>query len=112
MKKQLDVRVKDNFLSDRDFWFLKDLFFNEQTIYYPTWKIADLSEVSHPDNFDDWFLTHPIYDDHYFYYKGTNVPSIDIIDFDYPHWHTIDDTVENCSPKGLKIVGSVLLEYI
>ena len=63
MKKQLDVRVKDNFLSDRDFWFLKDLFFNEQTIYYPTWKIADLSEVSHPDNFDDWFLTHPIYDD-------------------------------------------------
>ena len=43
MKKQLDVRVKENFLSDRDFWFLKDLFFNEQTIYYPTWKIADLS---------------------------------------------------------------------
>ena len=59
-----------------------------------------------------WQLTSPIYDDHYYYYKGTNVPSIDIIDFDYPHWHTIDDTVENCSPKGLKIVGSVLLEYI
>ncbi len=63
MKKQLDLRVKDNFLSDRDFWFLKDLFFNEGTIYYPTWTIATTDEVSRPDNYDDWFLTHPIYDD-------------------------------------------------
>ena len=26
MKKQLDIRVKDNFLNDRDFIFLKELF--------------------------------------------------------------------------------------
>ena len=59
-----------------------------------------------------WQLTGAIYDDHYYYYQGTKVPSIDIIDFDYEHWHTIDDTVENCSPKGLYIVGNVLLEFI
>ena len=63
MGKQLDVRVKDNFLSDRDFWFLKDLFFNNQTIYYPNWKIADELEVSEAENYDNWFLVHPIYDD-------------------------------------------------
>ncbi len=79
-----------------------------KNLVYEIWNLAH--ELGHKEFV--WQLTHPIYDDHYFYYKGTNVPSIDIIDFDYPHWHTIDDTVENCSPKGLKIVGSVLLEYI
>ena len=77
-------------------------------LVYEIWKLAQ--ELGYKEFV--WQLTSPIYDDHYYYYKGTNVPSIDIIDFDYPHWHTIDDTVENCSPKGLKIVGSVLLEYI
>ena len=59
-----------------------------------------------------WQLTHPIYDDHVYYHNGTGVPAIDIIDFDYPQWHTVDDTIENCSPKGLFIVGNVLLKYI
>ncbi len=59
-----------------------------------------------------WQLTGAIYDDHYYYYQGTQVPSIDIIDFDYSHWHTVDDTIENCSSKGLFIVGHVLLEFI
>ncbi len=77
-------------------------------LVYEIWNLAQ--ELGYKEFV--WQLTSPIYDDHYYYYKGTNVPSIDIIDFDYPHWHTIDDTVENCSPKGLKIVGSVLLEYI
>ena len=59
-----------------------------------------------------WQLAPPIYDDHYYYHQGTNVPSIDIIDFDFPQWHTVDDTIENCSSKGLFIVGNVLLEFI
>ena len=59
-----------------------------------------------------WQLTHPIYDDHVYYHQGTSVPSIDIIDFDFPQWHTTEDIVENCSPKGLFIVGNVLLNFI
>ena len=59
-----------------------------------------------------WQLTPPIYDDHVYYHKGTSVPSIDIIDFDFPQWHTTDDTIENCSSKGLFIVGNVLLNFI
>lgn len=62
--KKADVRVKDNFLNDRDFWFLKDLFFNEHTIYYPSWIIADGSEYVEKDNYDNWMLAHPVYHDH------------------------------------------------
>lgn len=37
-----------------------------------------------------------------------------LIDFDYPYWHTIEDTVDKCSPESLEIVGQVVenLVYI
>jgi glutaminyl-peptide cyclotransferase len=38
------------------------------------------------------------------------VKCIDIIDFDYPYWHTMEDTVDKCSPKSLETVGKLLLE--
>jgi glutaminyl-peptide cyclotransferase len=34
---------------------------------------------------------------------------VDIIDFDYPAWHTADDTLENVSARSLQTVGDVLL---
>lgn len=40
------------------------------------------------------------------------IRTIDIIDFDYPYWHTTSDVLENTSPKGLGVVGTVLLELI
>lgn len=40
------------------------------------------------------------------------IRTIDIIDFDYPHWHRTSDVLENTSPKGLGVVGTVLLELI
>ena len=43
--------------------------------------------------------------------KVQDVPSIDIIDFDFPEWHTVDDTIESCSPKPF-IVGNVLINFI
>ena len=59
-----------------------------------------------------WQLGPAIYDDHFFFYEGTKVPSINIIDFDYEHWHTTQDIPENCSSKGLGIVGNVMLNFI
>ncbi|MBU8921605.1 MAG: M28 family peptidase [Bacteroidales bacterium] len=38
--------------------------------------------------------------------------AIDLIDFDYRYWHTIEDTPDKCSPASLQAVGDVLLEYI
>ncbi|MBN1349290.1 M28 family peptidase [candidate division KSB1 bacterium] len=37
---------------------------------------------------------------------------IDIIDFDYDVWHTMQDVPENCSPESLEKVGQVVLEVI
>ncbi len=42
----------------------------------------------------------------------TGIPAVDIIDFDYPYWHTIEDTPDKCSPESLEKVGRVLLQYI
>ena len=53
-----------------------------------------------------------VMDDHYYLYKYANIPAIDIIDFDYPYWHTLDDTVDKCSANTLSIVGNVMCEYI
>jgi Zn-dependent M28 family amino/carboxypeptidase len=40
------------------------------------------------------------------------VPTIDLIDFDYPPWHTAEDTIDKLSPESLQIVGSVALYYL
>lgn len=58
-----------------------------------------------------------IYDDHLMLIKHAGIPSVDLIDFQYPnrfmnYWHTTQDTPEKCSPKSLKIVGTVLYDYI
>lgn len=40
------------------------------------------------------------------------VRTIDIIDLDYPHWHTLEDTPDKVSASTLGIVGRVVLETI
>jgi glutaminyl-peptide cyclotransferase len=40
------------------------------------------------------------------------IPAIDIIDFDYKHWHLLSDTVDKCSPKQLAEVGTVLTAWL
>ncbi len=40
------------------------------------------------------------------------IPMVNIIDFDYPYWHTLEDTVDKCSPKSLEIVGTLVLNII
>jgi len=37
---------------------------------------------------------------------------VNLIDMDYPYWHTVEDTPEKCSPTSLKEVGEVILELI
>jgi len=52
-----------------------------------------------------------ILDDHIpFIERG--IPAVDIIDFDYPYWHTTSDTVDKVSAESLKIVGDTIVEWI
>jgi glutaminyl-peptide cyclotransferase len=40
------------------------------------------------------------------------LPAVDIIDFDYPYWHTTQDTVDKVSAQSLKAVGETLWSWI
>ena len=51
-------------------------------------------------------------DDHVILYREGGIPSINIIDFDYEYWHTLEDTPDKCSPKSLETVGKLLLNHI
>jgi hypothetical protein len=52
-----------------------------------------------------------IIDDHIpFLQKG--VPVVDLIDFDYPYWHTTADTPDKCRPESLQQVGDVLVKLL
>src|SRR5213595_4189404 len=44
--------------------------------------------------------------------NAIGIPTIDVIDFDYPWWHTAGDTMDKLDAESLKIVGSVALYYL
>jgi hypothetical protein len=52
-----------------------------------------------------------ILDDH-IPYRQRGVPAIDLIDFDYPPWHTAGDTLDKVSPRSLDAVGETLVELL
>ncbi|MGE0394154.1 MAG: M28 family peptidase [Vicinamibacterales bacterium] len=50
-------------------------------------------------------------DDHY-PFLAAGIPAVDVIDFDYPAWHTRDDTLDAVSARSLQITGDVMLEAL
>jgi len=52
-----------------------------------------------------------ILDDHTPFLQA-NIPAIDIIDFDYPYWHTTNDTADKVSAESLETVGKVLQTWV
>ncbi len=52
-----------------------------------------------------------VLDDHVFLLRA-GIPCIDVIDFDYPHWHTRADTPDKCSADSLGQVGRAILRAI
>ncbi|VTS02084.1 M28 family peptidase [Tuwongella immobilis] len=54
-----------------------------------------------------WQMGREVLDDH-LALNRVGIPAIDIIDFDYPHWHKLTDVPANCSGAIMKQVGTVL----
>jgi Zn-dependent M28 family amino/carboxypeptidase len=50
----------------------------------------------------------PIEDDHIPFLKA-GVQAVDLIDLDYPAWHTAQDTMDNVAARSLQIVGDVVV---
>jgi glutaminyl-peptide cyclotransferase len=64
--------------------------------------------------YEQFFIPEPKYsilDDHSPFLQA-GIPAVDIIDFDYPYWHTTNDTVDKVSAESLRVVGTTLQEWI
>jgi hypothetical protein len=53
-----------------------------------------------------------INDDHIPLNTIAKIPTCDVIDFDYRHWHTTKDLPSSCSAGSLSKVGRVLLQWV
>ncbi len=40
------------------------------------------------------------------------IPAVDIIDFDYPYWHTTQDTLDKVSAQSLSVVGRTVIAWL
>ncbi|HEY3284255.1 MAG TPA: M28 family peptidase [Armatimonadota bacterium] len=77
---------------------------NDREMVQTVWKAAKTLGFS--QQFPEETQT-PVLDDHTKLQDG-GIPSIDLIDFTYPAWHTLQDTPDRCSARSLETVGKVL----
>ncbi|MFM8322223.1 MAG: M28 family peptidase [Chloroflexota bacterium] len=52
-----------------------------------------------------------VLDDHIPFIEA-GIPAVDLIDFNYPYWHTRQDTPDKVSAQSLQIVGRTLLSWL
>jgi len=72
------------------------------------WETA--ANLGYADQFID-AEKYNILDDHLPFLEA-GIPAVDIIDFDYPYWHTSYDTADKVAPESLKAVGDTLLAWL
>lgn len=73
-----------------------------------------LWQIAHDLGYDDSFImveNHAMLDDHTPFLEA-GIPAVDIIDFDYPYWHTVEDTLDKVSAESLEHVGRVLEAFL
>jgi Zn-dependent M28 family amino/carboxypeptidase len=68
---------------------------------------ASAAKLGYSANFPNEQTT--IDDDHMPFVRA-GVPSVDVIDLDYPAWHTAQDDLDHVSAGSLQIVGDVILD--
>lgn len=72
------------------------------------WAVADRLGV---DEFVPR-VKHEVLDDHLALRKYGGIRAVDLIDFDYPLWHTTGDTPDKCSGESMAKVGWVVWEWM
>jgi len=58
-----------------------------------------------------WEQGPEVLDDHIALNRA-GIPAIDVIDFDYPHWHRLSDTPDKCSAESMANVAKVLMAWL
>jgi hypothetical protein len=54
---------------------------------------------------------HSLLDDHTPFLRQ-GIPAVDLIDFDYPYWHTVADTTDKVSAESLEAIGRTLERWL
>ena len=64
--------------------------------------------------YGNYFIATPKYEliDDHIPFLEEGIPVVEIIDFDYPFWHTAADTPDKISPESLQAVGETLWVWI
>ena len=76
--------------------------------------LAELWDVAASLGYQDQFISQikwSIIDDHT-PFAALGLPAADVIDFDYPAWHTSADTLDQISAESLERVGRVMEVYL
>ena len=56
-------------------------------------------------------VKHTLIDDHVAL-QNAGIHAIDVVDFDYPPWHTTEDTIDKVTAASLQVVGDVALALV
>ena len=91
-----------------------EIYREEYSMKNAEWLVDEIFKASRKVEGGDRFINEKksfILDDHYPFILR-NIPSVLIIDMNYPFWHKESDTIEKCSPKSLYTVFKVFLETL
>jgi Zn-dependent M28 family amino/carboxypeptidase len=81
---------------------------SDQKLLAEIWSHAE--KLYYGENFDandECFII----DDHTAFINA-GIAAVDLIDIDYPFWHTTHDTVDKVSSRSLKVIGDTLLSWL
>ena len=93
-------------IGDRDLGILRDTY-STRWLREIVWATA--ARLGHGRHFLGTEMG--VEDDHAPFLRA-GVPALLLIDFDYPPWHTADDTLDKVSARSLAVVGDVVLEAL
>ena len=72
------------------------------------WRVAE--DLGHGNVFIKQ-ERHSMLDDHTPFLE-VGIPAVVLIDFDYPYWHTTQDTADKVSPESLQVVGDTITAWL
>lgn len=100
--KDIHAMILIDMVADRDLRVLRD---TNSTPWLTDIFWSAARRLGH-EQFADEALA--VEDDHLPFLRA-GIPAVDIIDLDYPAWHTEADTIDKVSAESLQVVGNVVL---
>jgi Zn-dependent M28 family amino/carboxypeptidase len=99
----IKAHVLVDMVADRDLRIKRDL-------NSTPWLLDIIWAAAKAQKLDSYFVAEPtrIEDDH-LPFLAAGVPSVDIIDLEFPAWHTPGDTLDAASARSLQVVGDAVL---